>query len=127
MKNHLFFLLYLTFLLIKQTLATVEDNIVSWYPLNGTLNEIENRFPPMEEIGSEIELGPDRHGRPNSAYYFTKYLNIIKVPCGAITDLKDFTISLWSKSDPKTKPGAALISIAHPTSNAGNHFTLLNS
>ena len=81
--------------LTAQTTLPNEKNLVGIYSFEGNAND---KSPSGNHgvVYGEPQLVPDRFGKPNAAYKFDGVDDFIEiVPKNNLSELKDFTISIW--------------------------------
>ncbi|HEY1045686.1 MAG TPA: LamG-like jellyroll fold domain-containing protein [Bacteroidia bacterium] len=90
----LFFALSLYFSLSAQ--VDLKDGLMLHLPFSGNARDTSGN----ERHGTvyNADLGFDRFGNPNSAYYFNSNSSYIQIPSTGLTN-KNYTYSLWVKAD----------------------------
>ncbi len=94
---------------------TYPSNLFSWFKLDGNVNDFTQNSPNGTVIGATPTT--DRFGNTNTAYQFTNYQDIIRLPNTLLDGAEELTLSFWIKT---ASTGDGIISAA--SSDAGNEL-----
>ncbi len=89
-------LITFSFLVCTASAQNITDSLLLYYPMNGNANDLSGN--DFHGIPSGVTSVPDRHGVPNSAYYFDGVDDYIDFPLND-TLKPDFpmTFAFWAK------------------------------
>ena len=90
-------------------------DLIAYWPLNGSGNEIKSNTPPATTVGATYEAGAKGQGVKLTNGYL-KYPSIVALS----TSLTSFSISTWAKVKNNGTSASVFLSLTRPNEWAGN-------